>query len=271
MEPKVDFHIHTWFSDGCISPTEVVKQAKAAGYDAVAITDHDGVDGVKEALIAGEALGLSVISGIELATETEEGIGLHILGYYIDIENRRLTETLEDLLEKRRQRNEKLLSLLTETGYPLTEEELIMRPGQRFIGKPIIARAMVRKGYIRIPGDAFQDGKFLESPQARAIKKEKLKTNEAISLIKAAGGIAVLAHPIQIKGFGSPGSQGFYRQVEELTGELKSEGLGGMECFHPDHTPAQALQFVKIAEMHHLHITEGSDFHGEHFPQEIRK
>lgn len=265
MGPKVDLHIHTWFSDGASAPADIVKRAKEAGYDKIAITDHDGVDGLSEALRAGEAEGITVIPGIELATETGEGTELHILGYDFDQSNPHFQETLADLRKKRARRNEKLLAVLKDMGYPLTMEDLTLREGQRFIGKPIIARAMAKKGYLQRPKDAFEKGKFLESPQAKKVKKERLKTADAIRLIREAGGTAVLAHPIQIRGFGEPGSEGFYEKIEELLAELKKEGLGGLECFHPDQSPAQSERFLRMAQKYDLSVTRGSDFHGSQY------
>lgn len=265
MGQKVDLHIHSWFSDGSISPTSIVKQAKACGREKIAITDHDGVDGVKEALEAGKEAEIEVVPGIEFSTETEDGIELHILGYHIDIENAEFKTVLENLRKKRQKRNEKLLTVLAELGYPLTMEDLTLRKGQNFIGKPIIARAMVKKGYIQNPKEAFAEGKFLESPQAKAVKKEKLKTSEAIQLIRKTGGMAVLAHPIQIKKFGVPGSEEFYEKTEHLISKLKGEGLAGLECFHPDHSEEQAGRFVNLAKKYDLAITRGSDFHGSRY------
>lgn len=265
MGQKVDLHIHSWFSDGSISPDSIVKQAKACGREKIAITDHDGVDGVKQALEAGKEVGIEVVPGIEFATETEAGIELHILGYHMDIDNTEFKAVLEDLRKKRRRRNEKLLAVLAELGYPLTMEDLTLRKGQSFIGKPIIARAMVKKGYIQKPKEAFAEGKFLESPRAKAVKKEKMKTSEAIHLIRKSGGMAVLAHPIQIRQFGVPGSEAFYEKTEYLISKLKEEGLAGLECFHPDHSREQAKRFVKMAEKYGLKITRGSDFHGSRY------
>lgn len=265
MAGKIDYHIHTWFSDGAASPEKIVRQAAEHGYKEIAITDHDGTDGIPEAAEAGKAEGICVIPGIELATETEEGYGLHILGYGIDIENAHLKEVLEDLRKKRQARNKKLLRLLSDMGYPLTDQELMLRPDQTFVGKPVIARAMVRKGYIKNMKEAFQKGKFLESPEARSIKKEKLKAGEAIALIEEAGGIAVLAHPVQIRELGDPETEAFYEKVDDLVKKLKEEGLKGLECFHSDHSQIQAQRFVKIAEKYNLAITRGSDFHGEDF------
>lgn len=262
MGKKIDYHIHTWFSDGAASPASIVESAKVLGYDEIAITDHDGTDGISEALEAAKKVGITVIPGIELATETDTGIGLHILGYSIDIENPELVNTLMELREKRERRNAKLLALLSEMGYPLTMADLTLRDGQNFIGKPIIARAMVRKGYIQKPKDAFREGQLLESPKAKTIKKEKLKVDEAIRLIRNAGGYAVLAHPIQIKGFGEKGSAEFYKKVELLVVELKEKGLAGLECYHKDHSNENAAKFVEIAQRQGLCITRGSDFHG---------
>lgn len=265
MGKKIDYHIHTWFSDGAASPASIVESAKRLGYDEIAITDHDGLNGISEALQCGEKVGLSVIPGIELATATEDGTGLHILGYHIDIENPELNNVLEDLRVKRNRRNEKLLALLSDMGYPLSIDDLTLREGQDFIGKPIIARAMVRKGYIERPKDAFREGEFLESPEAKKIKKEKLPVAKAIELIRNAGGTAVLAHPIQIRGFGEKGSEEFYSKVDSLIVKLREQGLGGLECYHKDHSPEHAKCFVEMAQKHGLCITRGSDFHGSKY------
>lgn len=267
-EYKVDFHIHTNFSDGRLSPTAIVKQAKDLEYDMIAITDHDGIDGIKEALIAGEALEIKVIPGIELATETEKGIGLHILGYYFDPEDAHLNEVLEELKRRRNDRNERLIAVLNDMGYELSMADLKGQQPNNYIGKPVIARALAAKGYIEDPKEAFAPGKFLESSQALAVKKVKLTAAEAISLIKDAGGIAVLAHPIQTKGIGEPGSEEFYENIGVIISQLKKQGLGGLECYHPDQNHEQSMRFVELAEKYHLHITRGSDFHGDKFGQE---
>lgn len=270
MEQKVDFHIHTYFSDGSASPTDIVKKAKELDYDMIAITDHDGTEGIEEAFIAGKALDLQVIAGIELATETDDGTGLHILGYHIDTKNDHLQAVLKDLRKKRIARNEILLQALSEMGYPLTEEDLILREGQTFIGKATIARAMAAKGYISHYREAFYKDQLLDSPEIRKIKKEKLTSEQAISLIKEAGGISVLAHPIQIRGLGKPGSEEFYSKVDSLLEDLKRWGIKGLECFHPDQNHKQSLRFVELAEKYHLHITKGSDFHGVEFGKDKR-
>lgn len=264
-EYRVDFHVHTNYSDGHASPTDIIKRAKALEYDMIAITDHDGIDGLKEAMIAGKALEIKVIPGIELAAETEDGIGLHILGYYFDPDNAELNEAIKKLKKKRTDRNARLLDVLNKMGYELSMDELLEYQPNNYIGRPVIARALVAKGYVKNPKDAFKPGEFLESREARAVKREKLKASEAISIIRAAGGIAVLAHPIQTRGIGEKASEEFYQNMDDIIRQLKKQGLGGLECYHPDQDHEQSMRFVELAEKYHLHITRGSDFHGEVF------
>ncbi len=270
MSNKVDYHLHTYYSDGSMSPTEIVKRAKDLEYTEIAITDHDGIDGVKEAQIAGKALEISVISGIELATEYEseefdEKIDMHILGYRIDIKNKELNTELEKIKEKRKKRNDKLLKVLKDMGYELSMEDLQLEEEQEYIGKPVIARALVRRGYIKSAKEAFEPSQFLEASQAKAVKKEKISSEYAIQLIKTAGGTAVLAHPMKIKKIGERGTAEFYNNLDALLRILKKAGMKGIECFHPAHKEEESLHLVELAEKYHLHITEGSDYHGPDF------
>lgn len=262
---KVDFHIHTIYSDGMASPREIVLSAKKLGYEKIAITDHDGIDGLKEALAAGKNAGLEVVPGIELATKTREGIGLHILGYHINPQSKRLLSVLEDLRKKRGERNERLISALNSMGYEISEEDLTGVQPNEFIGKPVIARALVDKGYADSVSQAFSSKRLLGSETARSVKKEKIGSADAVELINAAGGKAVLAHPIQTRHIGNEGSREFYENIESIVKALKDCGLAGMECLHPDQNLEQSLKFIEIAKKYSLLITRGSDFHGKDF------
>jgi predicted metal-dependent phosphoesterase TrpH len=261
MEHSVDYHNHTYYSDGTDSPAKVVKRAKEKGLHTIAITDHDGVDGIGEAMVAGEALDIRVIAGIELSAKGEGGENVHILGYHIDPKEPRLLAAIQEIREKREERNEKLLAALAEEGYPLAMEDLITREGQSFIGKPIFARAMVKKGYIDCPEQAFDE--IFSKPALRKIKKMKLPVGEAIDLIKGAGGIPVLAHPMEVDKIGKRGTEKFYENLDLLLGNLRKKGLRGLECFYPDHTEEETMKLIDLAEKYHLHITRGSDYHGD--------
>lgn len=265
MSYKIDLHMHSTYSDGSLTPVELVKMYSEKEYDEIAITDHDGIDGIKDAKIAGEALNLEIISGVEFGTRMDNGIELHILGYYFDPENEVLKKRLKEIREARDVRNKKLLEVFQKMGYDISYGDLLQRPDQTYVGKPNFALAFVKKGYIKDAKEAFEPGKFIESPEALAVKKEKVTPEEAISLIKAAGGIAVLAHPMKIKNIGEPGSEEFYGKLDEILRTLKKEKLGGLECFHPSATHEQELKLVEYASKYHLHITEGSDYHGPEF------
>lgn len=260
---KVDYHIHTTCSDGKSAPAKIVRQAKDLGYDEIAITDHDNTNGLHDAMVAADALQMRVIAGIEIATKTEEGIGLHILGYRFDPENADLKALLDTLIRGREERNARLLAELRDMGYDIGLQDL-EAGNNSFIGKLIIARALVRKGYIENEKEAFGPT-ILGDPRCRAIRKEKPLTSEAIRVIAKAGGIPVLAHPIQTRGIGEPGSGEFYENIETIIARLKKQGLKGLECYHPDQNAEQSERFVQLAEKYHLHITRGSDFHGDDF------
>ena len=264
---RVDFHIHTKFSDGQASPSEIVQAAKALGYEKIAITDHDGIDGLAEALEEGEKTELTVIPGMELATETTSGTELHILGYGMDLENEKLHAAMRQLSERRAARNTKLIAALQEMGYDLSEEELKKFQPNNYIGKPVIARALIAKGYASSIPEVFQSKELLGSEKALAIKKEKLNAKDAVQLIREAGGLPVLAHPIQAKRIGRPGSEEFYENIEKIIADLVEAGLGGLECFHPDQDAEQSRCFVKLARKYDLCISRGSDFHGKDFAE----
>ena len=256
MGYKVDYHIHTYYSDGTMKPTEVVRRFSEKGYDMIAITDHDGVDAIKEAVIAGEALKIQVIKGSEFGTDCRYGdviTELHILGYHIDEDNKELQERLADIRAKRVERNDRLLALINEKGYQLTYDDILTRPNQTYVGKPNFARALKAKGY-EIPDrwDLFD-----------SVEKERIDAIEAIELIKNAGGIAVLAHPMQIKNLGDKSSEEFWSNLEGLVLMLKKAGLKGIECYQPSAGEEDSLRLVTMAGKYHMHITEGSDFHTE--------
>lgn len=262
MSLKTDLHIHSWHSDGTMSPNEIVEKYSKDEFDMIAITDHEVIDGISDAEEAGKEKNLRVIPGIEIAAEAD-GTELHILGYYFDPKNEELRAKLAELADIRRNRNEKMLKALQNMGCNISEKDLIQREGQTYIGKPNFARALIAKGYISSVSQAFEDGKFLESDEIKAIKREKPTAAEVIELIKNAGGIAVLGHPYKIKNLGERESDDFKVNFEELLKTLRTAGLRGLECIYPKHSHEEKMFFISMASKYHLHITEGSDFHGD--------
>lgn len=258
---KTDMHLHTWYSDGRMSPEEAVRYAKKKGLNKISITDHDGVFGIPEALEAGRKCDIEVIPGIELSAAAD-GKGVHILGYFIDHENRELLEACQRARMSREERNNKLLDALRKKGFDLETKDMVFREGQDYLGKPQIARAMVNKGYIKCEKDAFAPGGIFEDKEIRKIKKEKITDASAISVINGAGGKAVLAHPAKIRHIGERESSEFAENLEKLLKKMKDKGLFGLECIYPDHSKKEIRMFIEIAEKLDLVPTKGSDFHG---------
>lgn len=273
----IDLHLHTYYSDGTLSPEALVKRAAERGVMTIAITDHDGFNGIPEALEAGRKYGVKVIPSVEFSAGMEgeelpgssldypgQEIFMHILGYCIDIYNEALNQAVKDIRKKRQERNAKLLAVMNHIGYKMEKEDLTQRPDQDYIGKPNFAIAMVKKGYVGSAKEAFTPGKYLRHPEARKVHREKIDAKEAISLICNAGGKAVLAHPLKIAFLGN-NREGYYERLEGLLDRLQEWGLSGMECHYSSHTPSQSETLVAIAERRGLFITSGSDFHGPDF------
>jgi DHA1 family multidrug resistance protein-like MFS transporter len=279
----IDMHLHTFYSDGTLSPAELVQRAADRGIKVLAVTDHDGVDGVSEAMEAGESLGVTVIPGIEFSANmqgqelykappyyTGDIINMHILGYEIDIQNKPLLKAVEKIRKQRKERNQKLITEFNRLGYMIEEEDLRQREGQDYAGKPNFALALVKRGYIKTTKEASTPGQFLRHPSVRRIHREKIHVREAISLIKDAGGYAVLAHPLKVRFPEKPGEDvDVFDRLEQLLDQLKDWGLAGMECYYSTHSAEESARLVKMAECRGLLITSGSDFHSPDFDSDL--
>lgn len=255
----IDLHTHSTASDGQYTPSELIKLAVKSGVSAIALTDHDTVSGIREAQSAAAEAGIRFLTGIEISATSEVG-SMHILGYNIDPENRELNEMCEWFARQRIIRGNKIFDFLKEHGVPLEASAVEKYSNGGPLIRPHFARAMVDAGYVSDVREAFD--KYLDVPEIKNIKREKLDPKESFRLIKGAGGIPVLAHPVQLKLD--------MDQLEEQVKKLKEIGLMGMECYYSTHTPLQTSQYLHIAEKYELYVTCGSDFHGEKIKPDIK-
>lgn len=250
----IDLHTHSTASDGALPPSGVVKAAKDAGLSVIALTDHDTVDGVAEALSAGEALGVRVIPGVEMSADFKTE--MHILGYNVDIRSSEFCAYMEKMRAFRRYRNEQTAILLQDAGIDVSFDEAKAIAGGDTIGRVHFAMVMVEKGYSPSVKDAFAD--WLSVGKPGYFQKQKYAPEEVISIIRDAGGVAVLAHP---KLLAIP-----IGEYDPLFAHLKSIGLSGVECLYNSHTDEERDFFLALAKKHHLIPTGGSDFHGKNKP-----
>ena len=257
---KKDLHMHTRFSDGELTPQELIDMRAEEGYELLAITDHDGIGGSVAGAPYAVSLGLQFIYGIEFDSEDVLGKDLHILGYGVDPHDEEFMDTLIYVTEERRNRNEKFRDCLNKRGYGITPEEIWNVNNGRYVGKPTFATVMVQKGIVKDVKEAF-DTVFKEK-DLKAIKKITLPTQQVIEVIHKAGGLAVMAHPMEQRR-PNESFEEFRPRLYELMDKMREYGIDGLECFHPSASPEQSELFVAYAKEHGLMITRGSDFHSK--------
>lgn len=246
----IDLHTHSTFSDGTTTPTNLIREAKEAGLSAIALTDHDTMAGVPEALGAGVRAGIEVIPGVELSAN-HEGIAVHILGYGLDRLNPDLLALLTELQAIRRDRNRQILKKLAGLGIMIDREEL-STSSSGLIGRPHIARLLVKQQVVTSMDQAFR--KYLKKDGLAYAAAARFPATETIKRIKQAGGVAVLAHPTTLdKSLG---------RLTEIIKYLQQHELDGIEAIYPGHSKKTSKGFCELAEKLGLLITGGSDFHG---------
>lgn len=248
---RVDLHLHTTHSDGSLSPADVIALAHKAGVTALAITDHDITTGIPDAIATGRELGIEIIPGIEISSQYG-GSELHVLGYFLDWQDAELGARLTTLRESRHRRNPQIIERLQALGIDITYEEVRTLAGTDSVGRPHIARVLMEKQMVASAKEAFD--RFLANGKPAYVPRELPSPAEAIQWIKAAKGLAVLAHPTWV----NP-TEG---TLTDLVRQLKADGLDGIEVHYSTHTSRQTREYLSLAEQVNLLVTGGSDFHG---------
>jgi predicted metal-dependent phosphoesterase TrpH len=248
---RIDLHLHTTYSDGSLRPTEVLALAQNAGVTALAITDHDIVDGLPEAIDAGTRLGIEVLPGVEISSFDGKS-ELHILGYCLNWHDETLLKRLASLRASRHLRNPFIIERLQALGLELTYDEVRTLAGTESVGRPHIARLLMEKGYVTSAKDAFD--RYLAEGRPGYVARELPTPAEAIAWIRDAQGVAVLAHPTWVKESNDA--------LPAFVRTLKNNGLGGIEVHYSTHTKQQTTRFLELSKQFDLLVTGGSDFHG---------
>lgn len=250
----IDLHTHSTCSDGSMTPSRLVSHAKDSGLSAIALTDHDSISGVAEAVEEGKKTGVEVIPAVELSaiSDTET----HILGYFIDINNRELQKALEYAKQVRYEREVETCRKLNELGFDITMEEVEAEAETDILCRAHFAKVMVKKGYAPSVKEAFEQ--YLNVGKSAYSKKQALTDIQAVELINNAGGIAFLAHLHLTK---KP-----LPELKEFLIKLKNAGLAGVEGYYTDYTPQMERDYQSLAEESGLILSGGTDFHGAFKP-----
>lgn len=241
-----DLHLHTRFSDGTFTPEELVLRAQNAGLACIALTDHDTVEGCAYAAAACANVQIEFIPGAELTAEHAD-VEVHILGYFLDIQNVVLLERIAKFQAVRQQRIHEMCAALNRLGVPLKAEAVFSMANCNSPGRPHVARALVKEKLIGSLDEAFE--RFLKKGRPAWVPKTKMSALESVELIHQSGGLAVMAHP------------GLNRS-DDIIPALVEAGLDGIECFHTKHSTVMSERYLEIAEKYNLLVTGGSDCHG---------
>lgn len=251
----IDLHFHSTFSDGSLTPEELVDLAAKAGIKALALTDHDGLMGIDRFMAACRQQGIRGISGVEISIELPGGT-MHVLGYFVDHHNEALLEGLARLRRGREERNQFILERFNQLGMPLSWAEVAVLAKEDVVGRPHFAQAIISKGYASNKEDAF--GKYLGKGKPAYVERDRFTIEESIALIRGAGGVPVLAHPYTLN-MGR-------RRLREFMTELKAKGMQGIEAYYPEHSHEQHRFCLNMARTLGWVVTGGSDFHGSMNP-----
>ncbi len=241
-----DLHVHTIFSDGMFLPEEAVKTAVGLGLKAIAITDHDCIEGITPAMEAAKNTDLEIIPGIEISAYVED-TEIHLLGYFLDWQEPSLVERLNRMKENRRKRMMKMIQRLQEQGLDISEQDVFEIDLRGTVGRLHLAHVMMEKGFISSTKEAF--GKYIGGGKPCFVQHKRLDCTEAINMVIKAGGVPVLAHP---------GVSG----VDKYIPVLVEAGIKGLEVYHTDHSSADNDRYLKLTEKYSLLVTGGSDCHG---------
>lgn len=254
MEKRIDLHTHSTASDGSMSPRELVRHAKEKGLAAVALTDHDTIEGVEEAMKEGAEIGIEVIAGVE--TSADFNPEMHILGYFLTDLYKSIEPTLQKLRVNREERNPKMVERLNNLGFDISMEEVRAEAKGDIVARPHMASIMMKKGYVKSIQEAFE--KYLADGKPAFVRKDKLTPEECIAAIGRAGGVPVLAHPIYL-GLTSA-------KLDELVARLVKAGLKGIETYYVENLGDDTGNLLRLAIKHNIIPTGGSDFHGSFKP-----
>jgi predicted metal-dependent phosphoesterase TrpH len=248
----IDLHIHSTASDGSLSPREIIKAAEAVPLRAMAITDHDTIDGSAEALQYSQSTDIEILSGVEISAEFERG-AMHLLGYLFRLDDVHLTQALEVVQESRAERNLQIIQRLQDLGIEIVYDEVSEASGGGQVGRPHIAEVLVEKGVVQSIDQAFIT--FLRKGGPAYVERYRLSPAEAIKAIRLAGGVPVLGHPSTL-------NTRTEAELDKIIATLKEVGLQGVEVYYPSHGPVRTALYERIARHHGLLVTGGSDFHG---------